>query len=226
MAVWRGGSFCNRGYRALGVGIAVIARYVKFPGLVLAACAAWGFALLPFAYAETTIVIVRHGEKPAQGLGQLSCMGLNRSLALAPVLLSRYGIPAAIYAPNPAVKKVDKGVSYSYIRPLATIEPLAIRAGLPVNLDWGITDTGRLAEALLARGEGTQVVAWEHHLAGKLAKQLLEASGGNPAEVPDWEDADFDSIYVIRVAGQDKDRRATFSRESEGLNHLPDKCSK
>jgi hypothetical protein len=193
---------------------------------ILAACVAASCLLLPLAQADdSTIVIVRHGEKPAPGLGQLSCRGLNRSLALAPVLLSRYGKPVSIYAPNPALKKTDKGHPYTYIRPLATIEPLAIRAGVTVNLDWGMTDTRQLAEALLAQTGGTQFVAWEHHLIPRLAKELLAAVGGNQAEVPDWNDADFDSIYVIRISGQGKDRQAAFSVENEGLNGLPDKCS-
>ena len=39
------------------------------------------------AHADQTIVFLRHGEKPASGLGQLTCQGLNRSLALLlPVL--------------------------------------------------------------------------------------------------------------------------------------------
>ena len=193
---------------------------------VFSACLAVGCVLSPHALADTTIVIVRHGEKPALGLGQLSCQGLNRSLALAQVLLSNYGEPVAIYAPNPAVKKIDKGMPYAYIRPLATIEPLAIRVGLPVNLDWGMTDTNQLAEALLARSEGTQVVAWEHHLAEKLAKDLIAEFGGNPAQVPEWSDTDFDSIYVIRVTGRDKGRRATFTHENEGLNNVSDICAK
>ena len=29
-----------------------------------------------------TIVFMRHGEKPPEGLGQLDCQGLNRALAL------------------------------------------------------------------------------------------------------------------------------------------------
>jgi len=202
----------------------VIGEQVKFFNRILIAYVVTGCMLLPFSRADTTIVIVRHGEKPVQGLGQLSCQGLNRSLALAPVLLSHYGTPTAIYAPNPAAKKIDKGLAYAYIRPLATIEPLAIRAGLPVNVDWGMADVTQLAEALLARTEGTQVVAWEHHLAEKLAKYLLAESGGNPAEVPDWGDADFDSIYVVRVAGHDKGRQATFLHEKEGLNDLPSDC--
>lgn len=206
------------------VNILVIGERVKYFNRILIACIVLGCVPQPFAYADTTIIILRHGEKPAQGLGQLSCQGLNRSLALAPVLLSRYGTPVAIYASNPAVKKIDKGISYAYVRPLATIEPLAIRVGLPVNIDWGMTDITQLAEALLAQTEGTQVVAWEHHLAEKLAKHLLVLSGGSPAEVPNWSDTDFDSLYVVRVVGHDKDRHATFTHENEGLNNLPDNC--
>jgi len=198
---------------------------VKLFGCVLMACVISGAVILPLARADSTIVIVRHGEKPAQGLGQLSCHGLNRSLALVPVLLSHYGTPVAIYAPNPAIKKIDKGVSYAYIRPLATIEPLAIRVGLPVNVDWGMEDIDQLAEVLLAQTEGTQVVAWEHHFAVMLARQLLAVSGSDPADVPDWNDADFDSIYVVRISGHDKDRRAAFAHESEGLNNLSNNCA-
>jgi hypothetical protein len=85
-------------------------------------------------------------------------------------------------------------------------------------------DITQLAEVLLTHSDGTQVVAWEHHLAEKLAKHLLAILGGDPAEVPDWGNADFDSIYIVRVTGHDKNRRATFSHEDEGLNDLPDSC--
>lgn len=193
--------------------------------ILLLACGGMLFA--PLAHADTTIVIVRHGEKPAQGLGQLSCKGLNRSLALPAVLLSRYGNPLAIYAPNPAVKKIDKGVAYAYIRPLATIEPLAIRAGLPVNVDWGMKDIEQLAAQLLAQADGTVIVAWEHHWGEKLARHLLTVAGGNPAEVPEWDDADFDSIFVVRISGGAQGRRqAAFALEHEGLNDLPATCGK
>jgi hypothetical protein len=225
MAVRRGGRFGGSRDFSLDGGFVVIGR-VSMLYRILAACMASACLLTQaFAGDAATIVIVRHGEKPADGLGQLSCKGLNRSLALAPLLLARYGNPVAIYAPNPAHKKRDKGTAYAYIRPLATIEPLAIRVGLPVNLDWGMTDIRQLAKALLAQPGGTQVVAWEHHLVPKLAKELLAALNGKQEEVPDWGDADFDGIYVIRITGQGKDRRATFTRESEGLDQLPDTCS-
>ena len=189
-------------------------------------CCLFGCVLLiPLAHADTSIIIVRQGEKTALGLGQLTCRGLNRSLALAPLLLSRYGKPVAIYAPNPAVKKADKGVLYAYIRPLATIEPLAIRVGLPVNIDFGMEDTAQLAQALLTRTEGIQIVAWEHHLGEKLAKELLAAVGGDPSPVPDWDDADFDSIDIVNITGTGNDRHATFSHAYQGLNNLSDNCA-
>jgi len=70
-----------------------------------------------------TIVLVRHGEKPAAGLGQLTCKGLNRALALPALLMGRFGKPDLIYAPNPSVQVNDGNnqPTYSYVRPLATI---------------------------------------------------------------------------------------------------------
>src|SRR5215471_6020271 len=104
-----------------------------------------GSAVSINVFADSTIVILRHGEKPALGLGQLSCQGLNRALALPRILLSRYGVPVAIYAPNPSVKKEDRGTAYAYVRPLATVEPLAISTGLPLMLDWSMTEVATLA---------------------------------------------------------------------------------
>jgi hypothetical protein len=198
---------------------------MKLSKQILLSCFVLGCLHNPLAVADTTIVIVRHGEKPALGLGQLSCKGLNRSLALVSVILNKYGRPLVIYAPNPAVKKLDKGVSYAYIRPLATIEPLAIRVGLPVNIDWGMTDISQLTDNLLARTEGTQVVVWEHHFAVKLATNLLTVLGEDAQQVPGWNDNDFDSIFVVRITGRDKDRHVTFTRESEDLNEISDSCT-
>lgn len=194
---------------------------MKFWKQLAAVAALLGFGV---AHADTTVVIVRHAEKPAQGLGQLTCQGLNRALALAPVLLSRYGKPAAIYAPNPAQLKKDHGVPYAYVRPLATVEPLAVRAGMPVNLQWGMTDVPDMAEQILHAGPGTYVVGWEHHWGENLARYLLSRLGANPLDVPEWQDGDYDSIYVVRIADGDGPRRARFDLEREGLDRLPEVC--
>lgn len=198
---------------------------MKLPKRIMFVVAALSSLIGSSALADSTIVIVRHGEKPSLGLGQLTCQGLNRALALAPVLLSRYGKPAAIYAPNPALMKKDRGVPYAYVRPLATIEPYAVRAGMPVDLQWGMTDVPALADHMLAAPAGTHVVAWEHHWGENLARYLLSRVGANPLDVPEWLDDDFDSIYIVRVIdGEDGSRRASFSREREGLDGLPEAC--
>jgi hypothetical protein len=81
------------------------------------------FGISPFSAAQTpqrseeTIVLIRHGEKPPGGLGQLTCKGLNRALALPAVLIGRFGKPDYIYAPNPSMQ-VNDGNSqptYSYL---------------------------------------------------------------------------------------------------------------
>jgi hypothetical protein len=178
------------------------------------------------AAAGETIVMIRHGEKPELGLGQLTCQGLNRALALPPVLLEKYGKPAAIFAPNLAGKK-DFGVDYAYIRPLATIEPTAIRLGLPVNVQWRFDEIEPLQEALTAPAfkDATLFVAWEHHLLEKAARELLRSHGGDAKAVPKWPGEDFDSIYVIRL-GKDADgkKAASFSVDKQGLNNLPSVC--
>lgn len=48
-----------------------------------------------------TLVFLRHGEKPGEGLGQLNCQGLNRALDLATVLPERFGKADYVFAANP-----------------------------------------------------------------------------------------------------------------------------
>ena len=44
-------------------------------------------------------MFIRHGEKPANDDGQLTCQGLNRALALPAVLTAKFGKPDFIFAP-------------------------------------------------------------------------------------------------------------------------------
>ena len=78
----------------------------KFALMVLSLCLCVTqnvMAEAPAEATETTVVMVRHGEKPVADLGQLACQGLNRALKLANVLYSRYGAANLIFAPNPSV---------------------------------------------------------------------------------------------------------------------------
>jgi fermentation-respiration switch protein FrsA (DUF1100 family) len=172
-----------------------------------------------------TIVLVRHGEKP-KGLGQLDCQGLNRALALPPVIAKTFGRPSAVFAPDPSQQREDYGVSYDYVRPLATIEPTAIFFGLPVNASFGVSNTDGLRAALeqpLYRN-AVVIVAWEHRLIETIARALLAAHGGDPALVPKWDKDDFDSIYVVTITVTGDAAKVTFSHEREGLDGQPDAC--
>jgi hypothetical protein len=176
------------------------------------------------ARAEQTIVFFRHGEKPSAGLGQLTCQGLNRSLALPTILLSRYGTPAYLYAPNPTVKVSDPGGSFYYVRPLATIEPVAIRAGKSVNTSVGYNNISGLESLLInaAKDNTTIFVAWEHLYLQKVVQDLMNKYGGG-VTVPAWASTDYDSLYVVRV-NYGTGITAQFTPEQEGLNGQPTSC--
>jgi hypothetical protein len=173
-----------------------------------------------------TIVLVRHGEKPALGLGQLNCQGLNRALALPGVIGKQFGKPDLILAPDPTQLKEDLGHPYNYVRPLATIEPTAIVFGLPIDASIGVSNI----DALRQKFESPEyqsalvVVAWEHTNIAKLARLLVADHGGDPAGVPDWQGDDFDSMYVVRFTQTGASTAVTFDKGHEGLDGEPTAC--
>jgi hypothetical protein len=173
------------------------------------------------ARAEETIVFLRHGEKPSGDYGQLTCQGLNRALALPNVLLGRYGAPDWIYAPNPSTKVGG----YFYVRPLATIEPTAIRVVKSVNTNYGYTDVGGIQSVLIrsTKANDTLFVAWEHAYLVKIVQSIMNAYGGG-AIVPAWQYGDYDSLYVVRVNYTSTGPVATFELDKEGLNGLSTSC--
>jgi len=205
---------------------------VRKPTFVV--CLGLGLATLVFAGPAAraadpqtqTIVLLRHGEKPPAGLGQLDCQGLNRALALPAVLQRRFGRPAAIFAPDPAKKVEDHGRLYDYVRPLATIEPTAVALGLPVDASVGFTDTDglqrRLDEPHLRNA--LVFVAWEHVRIVHVARSLLARHGGDAGAVPAWREDDYDSLYIVRIERTGDRVRASFERAREGLDGQPRNC--
>ncbi len=174
-----------------------------------------------------TIVSFRHGEKPAGGLGQLTCRGLNRALALPAVLFAKYGTPQFLFAPNPTQRVDGKNhAEYFYVRPLATIEPLAIRCGLPVNTQFGYLEIKGL-EIELQKPEyrnATIFVTWEHGLLDDFVKDLVKSHGGDARQVPPWPHDDFDSIFVVKITRSEGRESVAFAIDHENLNNLSDTC--
>lgn len=177
------------------------------------------------AHAEQTIVFMRHGEKPSGGYGQLTCQGLNRALALSDVLLAKFGKPTYLYAPSPAVQITDPAGSFYYVRPLATIEPTAIKAGMPVRTKYGYNNIASLEAALITPTKADSIifVAWEHAYLQKVVQSIMNRYGGG-ATVPAWISGDYDTLFVVRVAYVGGTITARFSKDREGLNGQPTTC--
>ena len=198
-------------------------RFISFGFQILFV---WLMAVSMSAEATSEILIIRHGEKPGQGLGQLSCKGFNRALALPKVLLKRFGKPDAIVVPNPGVQKADKGIPYNYIRPLATVEPLAILLEMPVEASLAFNDLAglesRLNQSLEADKNQQTLIAWEHKIAEQVVRNFLQHHDVK-AEVPHWEDDDFDSIFII---SKNEKGEIGFRVDQQHLNKLPSKCFK
>ena len=172
-----------------------------------------------------TIVFFRHGEKPPGGYGQLTCQGLQRALALPAVLIGRYGNAQYLFAPNPTVMVPDAAGSFYYVRPIATIEPTAIRLGLPLNTRYGYNDaTGLEAELTSPAYAGATVfVAWEHQYLQTIVQDLMNRYGGGAA-VPAWVSGDYDSLYVVRLNTGGGTITAQFTHEHEALDNLSTVC--
>ena len=195
----------------------------------LAACLGLGWtssSAAADAVLTETIALLRHGEKPALGLGQLTCQGLNRALALPGVIENEFGKPDAIFAPDPAQSKEDQGRPYSYVRPLATIEPTAIAFGLPVDASVGFADLDGLLQKLESPTyrNALVIVAWEHFYIAQLSRLIVGKHGGDPGLVPDWPPDDYDSFYVVKLHEGAGSPGVTFERRHEHLDGQPTTC--
>ena len=180
----------------------------------------------PVSAAVETLICIRHGEKPATGLGQLSCKGLNRALALPNVLLAKYGPPQFVFAPDPSQTITEYAGTYSYVRPLATIEPTAIYCGLPVNTQFGFPQISELEGELEkdAYQSATIFIAWEHVFLETFAQEMVEKYGGDKTQVPAWAANDFDTIFVIKITRKQGHNSVAFTIDHEGLNDLSSDC--
>ena len=176
-----------------------------------------------------TLVFMRHGEKPAGGLGQLNCQGLNRAMNLATVLPEKFGNANYIFAANPT-RNVEEGEfdnSYSYIRPLMTISPSAIKLGLPVNIEYSANDTSALADELLENKYHNSIIytAWSHgYLPELINKVASEAVGEEHTITEDWSGGDFDTLYVLTLTWHNGKASLLSRNYKQGLDNGQQTC--
>ena len=168
------------------------------------------------------IIIFRHGEKPQPiGYGQLDCAGLNRSLRLPQKLAAAYPYPDKLYAPDPHYPIPDGPTptpTYYYIRPLATIEPLAIQLKMPVDVQFHYDDVdGLMGDMLASRYQGkTLYVAWEHGQINALVTALKARFNSN-VYVPTMQNGDYDYIFAFSVDWSPANPVLSFKLGHEGI---------
>ncbi|AFY18826.1 hypothetical protein [Pseudomonas sp. UW4] len=176
-----------------------------------------------------TLVFLRHGEKPDGGLGQLNCQGLNRAIDLSTLLPEKFGKADYVFAANPT-RNVEEGEfdnSYSYIRPLMTISPSAIKLGLPVNINFSANDTSDLANELLHDKYHNSVIytAWSHGYLPELINKVAgDATGKKTTITDDWESSDYDSLYVLTLTWHNGKASLQSHVYKQGLDNGAETC--
>ena len=207
--------------------------YIALPALLLASglllSLESGESRAQPADGTQTLVFLRHGEKPAGGLGQLNCQGLNRAIDLATLLPEKFGKADFVFAANPT-RNVEEGEldnSYSYIRPLMTISPSAITLGLPVNNEVSANDTSALADELLEDRYHNSIIytAWSHgYLPELINKVAQEAVGDKRTITDDWASNDFDTLYVLTLTWHNGKATLLSRNYKQGLDNGLETC--
>ncbi|MHC3821932.1 histidine phosphatase family protein [Pseudomonas sp. G3-19] len=176
-----------------------------------------------------TLIFLRHAEKPEGGLGQLNCQGLNRAIELSTLLPEKFGKADYVFAANPTrnVEEGEQDNSYSYIRPLMTISPAAIKLGLPVNIEFSANDTSDLARELTEDKyhNATIYTAWSHGYLPELINKVAgKAVGEKQTITDDWASGDFDSLYVLTLTWHNGKASLQSHSYKQGLDNGKATC--
>ncbi len=157
---------------------------------------------------NSTILIIRHGEKPPSGAG-LSLEGIERAAAYVPYFENfktaggeRLSV-AHIFAAKSSTESE---------RPVLTIAPLAKALGLSIHDEYEDKEARRLAEHILNAGthydDATLLICWHHEQALALA-EALGVPEGLPStlpwpslEPPRWPENVFGWVLVIAYDGE------------------------
>ncbi|WP_230460331.1 histidine phosphatase family protein [Sansalvadorimonas verongulae] len=176
-----------------------------------------------------TLIFIRHGEKPANDLGQLDCRGFNRSLKLPAYFRANFPSPTEIYAPHPSPRRSRQdGVTryYHYMRPLATIEPTAISFGLPVNVEIPYNRPRQLITALLNDKYRNSVIyiSWGHNYLTEIGRLLLKRFNYD-GTFSKWGGDDYERVLIFEITTNKKgERRLEFREARQSLGKMSEQC--
>jgi hypothetical protein len=147
--------------------------------------------------ADTTVMIIRHAEKPENGSG-LTPQGKARAKAYVGYF-ENFSVNGQPKAPNVLYATAD---SKSSMRPRLTITPLSQALGLPIDHRFADKQTREIADALRTEAHGNNVlIAWHH---GEIPA-LIHDLGGDPLTlIPGgkWPSEVFGWVVVLQYDHQ------------------------
>ncbi|MDE1156548.1 MAG: hypothetical protein PW735_12580 [Acidobacteriaceae bacterium] len=158
-----------------------------------------GNAATPNHLANTTVLIVRHAEKPVEG-SSLTPQGFKRAEAYAHYF-APFEMDGKLLEINALYAASDTKNS---VRPRLTLEPLSQALHLPIDQHYASDAPEDLASALATTNHGNHVlIAWRH----KKIAALIQALGGSPAQLlPEdkWPDQVYDWVVLLHFDAQGK----------------------
>jgi hypothetical protein len=160
---------------------------------------------------HTTIMIIRHAEKPDHGHRGIDSKGNPDHRSLTPRGWQRAGawselfapslaspvlpVPSALFASAPARLSDDSDASKSE-RPLQTLTPLSKKLGIPINIEHTKGEEPQLAQAICTVG-GVVLVSWQHESIAAILKSLTPAPVGYPTG---WPEDRFNLLFQLTRA--------------------------
>lgn len=147
--------------------------------------------------ADTTVMIIRHAEKPESGSG-LTPEGEARARAYVGYF-QHFSLDGQPMMPNALYATAD---SKSSMRPRLTIEPLSQALGLPIDDRFANKQTKDIADALRTETHGNHVLISWHH---EKIPQLIHDLGGDSAALisgDKWPSDVFGWVVVLQYDRQ------------------------
>jgi hypothetical protein len=147
--------------------------------------------------ADTTVLIIRHAEKPESGSG-LTPAGEARAQAYVGYF-EHFSFDGQPMTPNALYAAAD---SKSSMRPRLTIEPLSQALGLPIDTSFSDKQTKMIADALRNTAHGNRIlIAWHH---GEIPKLIHDLGGDSASLIPGdkWPSDVFGWVVVLQYGHQ------------------------
>lgn len=159
---------------------------------------------------EAEIILMRHAEKPDRARNEiglsptgqpderaLSARGWQRAGALALLLSGDRRVQPSLPAPDTIFASALRKDGGHSRRPEQTVQPLADRRSLDLDLRWSLNQEQGLAAALRQR-PGVHLICWQHEGLPALARAI--AAPDALADIPDnwtWPADRFDVFWHL-----------------------------